>query len=240
MCVANPRLLIDMPKAIRVASKTAALAMVLLGGIYLGFFFHNNYGPDQIESDEYAASMRRATGWLLDHREDIHFLYGLSCDMTLGEHNAVRQQMSIDYCPQQHPFSPACLTHQLMGFRFMQRYQCGETDDINRQVASRREVIARQLWLDPRVVDVYLQRVLMLVEGSGTQSVRDRWIRRILDNQMEDGGWGDMQPLVQLGSVRVLGFARNAMVIGTPRSNFHATAQGLWLMALLDRRREDS
>jgi hypothetical protein len=299
-----------MPKSIRVALKTTALAIVLLGGIYLGFFLHNNYGPDQIEPDEYAVSMRRATGWLLDHRKDIledrnvmlwwmvrqaaevsrnidlallvnehrerfvkreplspwrrliddrsvsldptallvadlpiynlHFLYGLSCDRTLGEQIAVRQQMSIDYCPQQHPFAPACMTHQLMGFRFMQRFRCGEAEDINRQVTSLRRGITRQLWLDPRVVDVYLQRVLMLVEGSGTQSVRGRWIRRILDNQLEDGGWADMQPLVQLGSDHALGFARRSVAIGTMRSNLHATAQGPWLMALLDRQREDS
>jgi len=54
----------------------------------------------------------------------IFFFYGLSCDSDLGTEPIVQKQMSPGFCSL-HYLQPRCITHQLMGLRFMQRYQCG-------------------------------------------------------------------------------------------------------------------
>jgi hypothetical protein len=55
----------------------------------------------------------------------------------------------------------------------------------------------------------------------------------LLDAQQPDGGWSSFMPLLALGGGRYLGTSR-LLTIGTPRSNFHMTAQGVLLFTLLD------
>jgi len=165
---------------------------------------------------------------------DQFFFYGLTCDPRLGAVERIVRQGEADFCdPLPYRLKPACVTHQLMGLRFMQRRRCGDPVKVAAVVAHLQDRIVGQLTWDPRVVDVYLQRVVMLVESGARARVRPVWIRRVLAAQRPDGGWSADQPMVSLGSGRWLGFTQYGIGLARGRSNFHATAQGVWLMSLL-------
>lgn len=57
---------------------------------------------------------------------NLFFLYGLSCSGELAQTDIIKQQLAADFCDTHHMLSPACITHQLMGARFMQRRHCGD------------------------------------------------------------------------------------------------------------------
>jgi len=171
---------------------------------------------------------------------NLLFLYGLSCDQTLGELDIVRRQQEENFCRDNHPFGPACLTHQLMGLRFMQRRGCGPQAENVALIATIQDKIERQLTWDPRVVDVYIQRVLMLVESGAPERVKPVWLRNVLKAQLPDGGWGGFQPLIPVSASRYLGFSQKLIGLGRPTSNLHATAQGVLLLSLLTEKKARS
>lgn len=162
----------------------------------------------------------------------LYFVYAITCDQELSAKPRVLAQMDPDYCSGQ-PWRLACPTHQLMAFRFMQRSQCNDGPELQTAITALQSRIRLHQTLDPRVVDVYIQRVLMLVESGARASVKPIWIQHILDAQLSDGGWGNFAPLLTLGADRYLGFDRLALAVKTPDSNFHATAQGVLLLSLL-------
>lgn len=170
----------------------------------------------------------------IEHYPDynLHFIYGIGCDAELAEHPVVVPQLRADFCDR-HPLRPACVTHQLMGFRFMQRSGCGDPAATSAAVAELQTRIVRQLTWDPRVVDVYLQRVLMLVESGAAERVKPIWLRRVLAAQRTDGGWAGIDPLLELGAAASVSLGPRGLSFAAPRSDFHATAQGVLLMSLL-------
>ena len=165
---------------------------------------------------------------------NLLFVYGLTCKAELGELNIIQSQLRQDFCAEEHPISPACLTHQVMGLRFMQRRNCGEPASIQALIHTLQGKIITQLTWDPRPVDVYVQRVLMLVDSGARDQVKPAWLGKVLAAQMADGGWGDFIPLVPLGSHRYFGLTAHGIGRRSYESNFHTTAQGLLLMALLN------
>jgi hypothetical protein len=171
----------------------------------------------------------------LQHFPDynVYFIYGLTCNDQLGDLDIVKQQGKDDFCPDHHPISPACVTHQLMGLRFRQNRSCGDTEIMAKQVVKLQGAIAKQLTWDPRVVDVYLQRVLMLVDTGARERVKNRWLHNIIIQQSAEGGWGNFQSLMQLSDNLHLGFYSKGITFGRPRETLHATAQGILLMSLM-------
>lgn len=163
---------------------------------------------------------------------NLHFIYAISCDTELGDSAAVQAQLDPGYCATR-PWRPACATHQLMGFRFMQRSRCGDPRATEAAVESLQLRIARQATWDPRVVDVFMQRVLMLVESGARDAVRPAWVERILDAQRVDGGWSGVEPLLKLPGGRSLGFGPRGLSLAAPQPGFHMTAQGVFLLSLL-------
>jgi len=162
-----------------------------------------------------------------------HFIYAISCDSDLGNIESIAAQNHPDFCDT-YPLKPACVTHQLMGIRLMQRIECGSAPELAATVSALQDRIVRQLTFDPRVVDIYLQRVLMLTESGASDRVKPVWLARVLEAQLADGGWSGFQPLIPLGEDKqTLGFAQKGIGIGTAHSNFHATAQGVLLLTLL-------
>lgn len=163
-----------------------------------------------------------------------HFLYTLTCDRLLGAEESIRRQNEPDFCDH-YPYSikPACVTHQLMGLRFLQRRQCGDQGKVAGAIARLQDRLVGQLTWDVRVVDVYLQRVLMLVDSGARARVKPVWLQRVVDAQLPDGGWGGLDPILALGLGRPLCFTAQGLAFRRPRGNFHATAQGVWLMSLL-------
>jgi hypothetical protein len=101
------------------------------------------------------------------------------------------------------------------------------------QVGELADRIAFNTTWDLRVVDFYLQRSLMLTESGALAHVNPRWLVRILDAQQPDGGWDDFQRIVELPLVGSIGWAGRGVRLQEPMTNFHTTAQGLYLMSLL-------
>lgn len=165
-----------------------------------------------------------------DYQE--HFLYAISCDPDLGQSPLIQAQLDTGYCDQ-YPLRPACVTHQMMGFRMMQRSGCGDAQATAAAVERLQARIVHQLTWDPRVVDVYLQRVLMLVESGAKQQVHATWLNRVLAAQQPDGGWSNTESLLSLPGDRTLGFDARGLTLKPARSTFHTTAQGVLLVGLL-------
>lgn len=191
--------------------------------IWQYFFNQNSLAPVQIDG-------------LLQTLPDYNllFVYGLTCNAELAGLNIVRSQLQEDFCRAEHPISPTCVTHQVMGLRFMQRRKCGEQASTQALIHTLQGKIINQLTWDPRPVDVYIQRVLMLVDSGARDKVRPVWLVKVLDAQMEDGGWCDFMPLFPLGTSRYFGLTGHGIGRLKYESNFHATAQGLLLMSLLN------
>ena len=163
---------------------------------------------------------------------NLHFIYALVCDSELGKRPEIAAQNDPVFCDS-HPFRPACVTHQLMGIRLLQRSKCGDANILEQSVSRLQERIEWQLTYDPRVVDVYLQRVLMLLESGAGARVKPVWLRRIKAAQTESGGWTGFHGLLPIGGSYQFGFTSGGMGVRKPEQNFHATAQGVFIMSML-------
>ena len=164
---------------------------------------------------------------------NLYFIYGFSCNSDLAKLEVIKEQNEISFCWKNYPLSQACFTHQQMGFRFLERISCHKVEQLSEKIESLSENIKFQSIFDFRLVDVYIQRVLVQVESGKQHKVNMRWVKRIIANQGDDGGWGDFQTLFKIQGNKYISFSSKGFSVGTPRSNFHATTQGLWLMALL-------
>ncbi len=164
-----------------------------------------------------------------------HFIYSLHCDADLVKDLAIiAEQNESDFCHQANYFyRPACITHQLMGINFLNQNRCHYIDGIKRVTSDLQQDIVNQLTWDVRVVDVYLQRVMMLLITKAQDQVKPIWVQQILDHQLKDGGWGDFDALFNLWGNRSLGLSAKIISIGSEKSTFHATAQGVYLLTLL-------
>lgn len=179
-----------------------------------------------------------------------HFAYAIYCDEEMGHLDNIKAQNEPEFCGAFYLLRPTCTTHQLMGIRFLQQSNCGDDARLASTVEALQSKIERELRYDPRVLDVYIQRAMMLVESGSPDKVKNIWIRRILEHQNTDGGWGNFQALISLDDEQplFLGFGYGSsktgvpragstflkiIGIGQPRSTFHATAQGTLLLTLL-------
>jgi len=178
--------------------------------------------------------------WVPVHFKDIasysyynwHLMYAIICDSELGKVPEIAAQNDPAFCDR-HPLRPACATHQLMGRRLMQRNKCGDADQLADTVKQLQQRIRRQLLLDIRVVDVYMQRVLMLADSGASNLIKPFWIRNLINAQQANGSWSEFAPLVPLGGGRYLGYGQKFFAVKRPGSSFHMTAQGVLLFALL-------
>jgi len=166
------------------------------------------------------------------HPYQTFFFYALSCDKDLSSEPVIQQQMNPGFCSM-HYLHPRCITHQVMGLRFMQRYQCGYDERVSSTIASLQQDINSELTWDFRVGDAYIQRVLMLVDSGAYNRVKPVWISHVLNAQNEDGSWDDLDPVLNLGNNKAFGFTSMLPKIKTIKADFHATAQGIWLLSLL-------
>jgi hypothetical protein len=170
----------------------------------------------------------------LDYLPDynLYFIYGATCNSSLAYEEIIRRQNDPEFCGTYHPFSPACVTHQLMGVRLAQRRRCLSPQIKQELVLALQDKIVKQLVWDPRVVDVYIQRVLMLAESGVAHKIKPVWIQRVLDAQSTDGGWDNFHIVFPVNRTQYMGIT-DRLVIGEPKSDFHATAQGVYLLSLI-------
>jgi hypothetical protein len=165
---------------------------------------------------------------------DWYFIYASLCDKELGNVPEIAAQNNPEFCDK-HLMSSECVTRQLMGIRLLQRSDCGDAKQLGDTVRQLQERIRRQLVLDPRVIDVYMQRVLMLVESGAKELVKPIWIRHLVNAQRIDGGWASFDPLIPLTGDHYFGYgAKFFTVKKSPRSDFHMTAQGVLLFSMLN------
>ncbi len=162
----------------------------------------------------------------------IFFFYGTSCDKDLGSEPLIQAQLQPDFCSL-HYLKPRCITHQLMGLRFMQRYQCGNNELVANTISELQDDVVNELYWDFRIVDAYIQRVTMLMDTGAYNKIKPVWIRQILDAQNEDGSWDDYDPIVSLSENKAFAFTSLLPAVKTLKPSFHATAQGLWLLSML-------
>jgi len=134
-----------------------------------------------------------------------------------------------------------CSTHHLMGLMIHRRNGCKAPAVAERLQNELLEDIEAQARVDPFMRDAALQRVLMLAWVGGLDRPQSSWVRRVRDAQQADGGWSGSATLPEWPDFlqpRALS-AAGARLTGrpwspsAPPSDFHASAQGLLLMALL-------
>jgi len=164
-----------------------------------------------------------------------HFIYSLNCAKSIADDLLiVEQQNQPGFCHQlNYIYRPACATHQLMGINFLSVQNCGLLPDIKQVTESLQGDIRLQLMLDVRLVDVYLQRVLMLLITGAVDEVKPVWLQQVLDHQLEDGGWGDFVSLIDLSPDRSVGFSSRILSLGKEKSSYHATPQGVLILTYL-------
>ena len=161
----------------------------------------------------------------------LFFVYALSCDKELAQEAIIQKQHEANFCGM-HYLSPRCVTHQLMSVRLMQERYCGDEKQLADLSQSLQEVIVDELTYDFRVTDSYFQRVLGLAEAGNYDAIKPVWVQRIIEAQNDDGGWDDMHPVIPLGN-SAMGWTSLLPGYAIKKSDFYATAQVVWLMALL-------
>lgn len=164
---------------------------------------------------------------------NILFMYGFSCEQDLAELLTIQEQKQADFCDRHYPISPACKTHQAMGFLYMKKSGCENPAQVQHLIDQLAQDIQGQLTLDFRSIDVYLQRVLVLLQSGHNDKINPRWIARVLEAQNTDGGWDDFQPLIKIGNQRYFGLGSKIFEVSAGNSDFHATVQGTLLTAIL-------
>jgi hypothetical protein len=162
-----------------------------------------------------------------------YLYYSVSCSADWGSLPTVARQNDPKFCWKHQPFAPACITHQLMGYQFQRIYGCTSNRVLEPRIEELRSYIYAQMLFDPRVVDVYRQRVLMLAMTGDYEDIHESWIRRILDAQLEDGSWDLNDPLIRLNARYSWGFSGHGLAVFHPHENFHTSAQGILLMSIL-------
>lgn len=170
------------------------------------------------------------------------FLYGLSCDPSLRKQSQVIELLDAGACRSifspSYLRDPACITHQLMGIRFMHQRRCENSIQTTALIRTLQDkIVVEATWDFRGVVDSYIQKILMLAESGAAERIKPIWVKRVIDAQRSDGGWDDFDEIFPLNKSLSFGWsgwsARGWMWTRTPQSNFHTTAQGLYLMSLL-------
>jgi hypothetical protein len=197
----------------------------------LSQFFFDSTGID---------SVRMAHITLGDEWEGYQrlFVYGATCNSPLRFDPEVAALLSPAACETGRAWlrNPWCRTHQLMGLRFVQKNECEPAGETAQTISSVQDGILSELSWDFRVEDAYLQKVWTLIESGRRNDIKAIWVRRIVESQRNDGGWNGVGVIVRLPGERAVfwqGGGLHPHVGVIPPSNFHATAQGLYLMALL-------
>lgn len=181
---------------------------------------------------------------LNDDPDYMQFIYyGLTCNPAFGAREAVQRGRDPHLClpaAASTLLQPPCATHQLVGYMFMREHHCEDPHQVDAQIARLQDRIVSELHVDFRLLDPYVQRVLMLYWTHAGQRVDPVWLRRVLDAQQPDGGWADQQDITTASSGWWMGFGgygHSWISLHRQPSNFHMTAQALFLMSLVQAQR---
>lgn len=134
---------------------------------------------------------------------------------------------------------PACTTHQLMGVMLMNRVGCSPAGELSALQTDLIKDIEQQMHWDVVVKDAYFQRLMMLMWMGKPEQLKAIWLKRVLMAQQADGGWVGGRQFPELPSWAQPWLIRSKLAAWWPSrfhagggSDFHATAQGLFITAL--------
>jgi len=127
-----------------------------------------------------------------------------------------------------------------MDIRLLQIKQCAGQKLYAQLSDELAAMIEEQLTWDPRVGDVYIQRALMLTESGNDNLVKSGWIKNILNEQLNDGGWASFYKILPLYDDKYLGFSYKFIDVRTPKSGFHTTAQAIYFLSLIRAKMDNS
>ncbi len=232
----NPMLWVFMRETGRLTGDTRLLTMATeyqehyVKGTISQFFF------DSKGSEQLAGKMLVVPYDWADYQR--LFVYGATCNNSVREDPQVTELLEPTACDAHMMWlrSPWCRTHQLMGLRLAQKNHCEPDAESDRLVTAVQDSILAELRWDFRVEDAYLQKVMELLESGRRKDVKSVWIKQILDSQRADGGWDGADIIAHLPRNHVLVWVGGRLypsITSQPPSNLHATAQGLYILALL-------
>ncbi|MDC3332720.1 hypothetical protein OAV62_00600 [bacterium] len=176
-----------------------------------------------------------------------HWIYGLHCSEALSEIDVIKKQHKGDFCGA-YLINPTCTAHQMSGVLFIEKNQCKVDFDLPSLKSELQNHLRDLLVYDFRLVDIYFQRALKLIESGSSDTLKGRWLERIVNAQQPDGGWANFDPVVYIGDGRYIGYGHASSRTGKPggdkswlkgvsvgevHSTFHATVQSMMLIALL-------
>jgi hypothetical protein len=232
----NPMLWVFIDRAGKLTDNARILAMAsayqqrYTNGTLSQFFFDPN-GSENVAG-------RRLTfpAYWADYQR--LFVYGTTCNNSAREDPQVMALLDASGCNPHMTWlrSPWCHTHQLMGLRFVQQNHCEPDAATARTINAVQNSILAELRWDFRVEDAYLQKVMTLLESGRREDIKPIWIKRILQAQRADGGWDGVDIIAPLPGNRVLAWDGGRLYPWprtSPQTNLHATAQGLYLLAML-------
>ncbi len=174
----------------------------------------------------------------------LDFLSALTCGTTESVWSSSDQWRRTNQC---RPLwrnmtvgDRACSTHQLMALNILQRMAC---PGMVAAPGLQEELVQDIRWLlraDPLMKDVYIQRVLMLMWTRGEGALEPIWLHRVMAAQQSDGGWMWRLQIPEAPTGMDLWdlhrwLSRHWPGLFNPHlkhTDFHASAQGLLLMAL--------
>lgn len=135
---------------------------------------------------------------------------------------------------------PVCTTHQYMGLLILHRTGCAIPHGTASLEDDLLNDIEHQLAVDPVFRDPFIQRVLIMAWSGRGERVKPIWMKRIMLAQETDGSWKGYRRIPELPLVIQPWYWREKLAQQWPHRmapdvqplDFHATAQGVLLMAL--------
>lgn len=117
------------------------------------------------------------------------------------------------------------LTHQLFALTAL-RNRKGANEELDKLIEHLCSRLSLELVFDVAVVDIYIQKVAFVLNAGFPKKIRRRWVERIIDNQLPDGGWNDRWFFLQSGRRPILGLEQ-------PAGNQHATVQAVLVLYMI-------
>jgi hypothetical protein len=182
----------------------------------------------------------------IDQLDDYRrfFLHALGCQSLPMSQGDTSRFLQENVCRpilfKVWPRDPVCSTHHAMGLLLIKRVGCPQPAESTQVANAVLDDIAFQARYDFLMRDAYMQHVLMLMWQRGADAVKPIWLRRVLTEQQADGGWQGHKryPFLPEG-LQPYGVRRflemwwpSRFTPDAESLDFHATAQGLLLLAL--------
>ena len=197
----------------------------------------------QAEISAYAIGVER----LVDYQRFFH--HAMTCrpmDLPQGDTSLFLQQ---DMCSPMWSAvfltDAVCTTHQVVGLMLIRQTGCAGLPDLGPLTAHLLDDVETQLTWDPLVRDPHYQRLLVLALNQRQAQIKPVWLRRMLQAQEPDGGWLGYRRIPELPALMQPWHWREVLASHRPdwfapdrkTFDFHATAQVILLLTLLDGQR---